>query len=207
MTEDEQRRRAMEEIRQDINVDAGTPPPDVQFVVPPVTQQDVDRLLPPPFLPTGSVEIGMTDTDELVAFLRARLGEDERVAREATAGPWRHNPDKHWRKPGTSWFEEAVFAGPAGSDATCVAGTGESDDSQSTADARHIALWDPARVLAEVAAKRRILDELDKERDQLERSGYRPTDVSPALARLHRVARFLALPYADHADYREQWRP
>ena len=94
----------------------------------------------------------------IVEFLTARLAEDEQDAVAATVGPWRHSPDKHWRKPGTTWFEEAVFAGPAGDGATCVAGTGETDDPQSMADARHIARHDPARVLREVEAKRRILD-------------------------------------------------
>lgn len=48
---------------------------------------------------------------------------------------------------------------------------------------------DRARVLAECEAKRRIVewDEV-----QLEE---------------HPVLRFLALPYADHPDYREEWKP
>ncbi len=99
----------------------------------------------------------MTTTDPWTAFITARLDEDEQTARAATPGPWRHNPDKHWRKPGTAWFEEAVFAGPAGADATCVAGTGESDDRQSMADADHIARHGPARVLREVETLRAIL--------------------------------------------------
>jgi hypothetical protein len=134
--------------------------------------------------------------DELIAFLRRMLDADEARARAATPGPWRHNPDKHWRKPGTSWFEEAVFAGAPGADATCVAGTGETDDPQSMADADHIARHDPARVLADVAAKRAILNAavmllVDDAEDE----------------EAAEIVKNLALPYADHPDYQESWRP
>jgi hypothetical protein len=97
-------------------------------------------------------------THPLLVWLEERLAEAERIARAATPGPWRWNPEKHWRKPGTSWFEEAVFAGEAGASATCVAGTGETDDPQSMADAQHIALHDPAAVLALVEAHRMLLE-------------------------------------------------
>jgi hypothetical protein len=136
--------------------------------------------------------------DDLIEFLRAQLDEDERVAREATTGPWRHNPDKHWRKPGTSWFEEAVFAGPAGADATCVAGTGETDDPQSMADAEHIARWDPVRVLARVAADRRILELHSSPDPSCDACGW----IQPC-----ETVRLLALPYADKEGYRPEWRP
>lgn len=145
---------------------------------------------------------------DLVKFLRERLADDERIARAATAGPWRHSPDKHWRKPGTGWFEEAVFAGPPGADATCVAGTGETDDPQSMADAAHIARHDPARVLAEVAAKRQIAEQ------------HRPVGYGDVcLSYCHTRApgqpqtwpcltlRLLALPYAGHREYRPEWAP
>jgi hypothetical protein len=136
-------------------------------------------------------------SDDLIEFLRAMLDEDERAARAATSGSWRHDPDKHWHKPGTAWFEEAVFAGSAGDAAICVAGTGETDDPQSMADAAHIARHDPAQVLAEVAAKREIMElgiccacAVEKQ----------PCDHRDATLRL------LTLPYAWHPDYREEWR-
>lgn len=52
----------------------------------------------------------------------------------------------------------------------------------------------PARVLAECEAKRRIVGEL---RDS-ETSKHDPLDVA---------VYHLATVYADHADYREEWRP
>ncbi|HEU4422114.1 MAG TPA: DUF6221 family protein [Pilimelia sp.] len=140
--------------------------------------------------------------DDLITWLRIQLDEDERVARSATAGPWRHNPNKHWRKPGTTWFEEAVFAGPPGTDATCVAGTGETDDPQSMADAAHIARHDPARVLAEVDAKRRLLQQFE-----LRGNSVRATVVPSTGGVWDDLLRMLALPYAGRPGYRAEWRP
>jgi hypothetical protein len=138
-------------------------------------------------------------TDDLVDFLRARLDEDEQAARAATSGPWRHNPNKHWRKPGTSWFEEAVFSGPDGAAATCVAGTGETDDRQSMADASHIARHDPARVLAEVDAKRDVIRLAERAHD------YHATFLSGFAAVMEDALRKFALAYAYHPDYKPEW--
>lgn len=56
---------------------------------------------------------------------------------------------------------------------------------------------DPARVLAECEAKRRIVEELA------------PDSCSSPDAWWQRTStlEFLALPYADHPDYREEWKP
>ncbi|WP_406420887.1 DUF6221 family protein [Streptomyces sp. NBC_00842] len=76
----------------------------------------------------------------------------------------------------------------------------------SVADARHIARHDPARVLREVEAKRQLLrihrryvDEPDQA--CLGCAGGIVWETSCPVVRL------LALPYADHPDYREDWRP
>ena len=61
----------------------------------------------------------------------------------------------------------------------------------------HIARHDPARVLAECAAQRAII-----EGDYWERNdGYVGIEV------IEDVFRFLALPDADHPDYHEEWKP
>ena len=62
-------------------------------------------------------------------------------------------------------------------------------------DWQHIARWDPARVLAECEAKRRIVEQLAPIAEET-------WDVD-----LGRVLKLLALPYADHPDYRQEWRP
>lgn len=65
--------------------------------------------------------------------------------------------------------------------------------------AAHVARHDPARVLAEVEAKRRLLVHVDL---------IWKHSPSPAEARAWQHAvRHLALPYAGHPDYRQEWRP
>lgn len=60
--------------------------------------------------------------------------------------------------------------------------------------------WHPDRVLAECEAKRRIVEDYQHEvRDY--RAGY--TNVQPG----HKTMKLLALPYADHPDYDQEWKP
>ena len=56
----------------------------------------------------------------------------------------------------------------------------------------------PARVLAECEAKRRIVEEYAVTLRAGELMAYQTLDD---------VVRELALPHADHPDYREEWRP
>lgn len=100
----------------------------------------------------------MTQTTDLATWLTTRLADVESAARAATPGPWRYNPRKYWRLPGTMIMGEAVFAGPAGDAAIRIADTGEVDDPQSMSDAAHIAAWDPATVLRMVAGARKLLE-------------------------------------------------
>ena len=68
----------------------------------------------------------------------------------------------------------------------------------------------PARVLAECEAKRRLVELHDKPHEhpcgRLEWIGYRATE---RVEEDHgcRTLGLLALPYADHDDYRDEWRP
>ena len=125
--------------------------------------------------------------NDLVAFLKARLDEDEQLARAAGNRQWlvqdntielypEHEDDGYMRWP-------------------------------TRADARHAANWEPARVLREIEAKRLILSwhgavKNDKtpwgQPVQICRCGY---DLPCG------TLRFLALPYADHEDYQEAWKP
>lgn len=142
---------------------------------------------------------------DLVTFLRARLAEDEQIARAA------HAPN--WLTDGRRGLRYGVE-------------DGWMTDALTTADADHIARHDPARVLADVDAKRRMVDAYlppgtDPHPGQpcINYEGQDPAahtklqacsrhlTASERLLHGDYVLRLLAVPYADHPDHREQWRP
>ncbi len=126
-----------------------------------------------------------------MAFLRARLDEDEQTARAATPGPWewRQEHGEPWQpKPG-GWLDYSGEYLETGGETPTLFGPGMTPH----ADAVHIARHNPARVLAEIDAKRRILNETWGGRDHQD-------------LWVHHV-RLLALPYAGHPEWREEWRP
>ncbi|GAA2484752.1 DUF6221 family protein [Streptomyces thermolineatus] len=149
-------------------------------------------------------------TDDLIAFLRARLDEDEAVAREATAGPWRSAPTARHHATATGRTEEAVFAALPDKGAVVVASTGEAREQQNLVNAEHIARHaDPARVLREVEAKRRLLALHEPgEMEFVDGDVCMACDVRdegphyPCL-----TLRLIAAVYDQHPDYREDWRP
>ena len=122
----------------------------------------------------------MTLTD----FLLARIAEDEDRAKRAAFG---------W---GATWsvvtdeFEDWSTVHADGK--RDMVGCEDGDVTE------HIARHDPSRVLAECEAKRRIIVGLDYESDE-----WCFADA-PAVAE---VLPFLALPYADHPDYQQEWKP
>jgi hypothetical protein len=123
--------------------------------------------------------------NELIAFLRARLHEDERGALAASPVSWPSNVEE----------DEGVGG------ITVAASSGD----QSRATVAHLARYAPARVLQEIEAKRRILDELVGFVAEAE---FLPVDEgNTTKAMAVGVVRLLALPYADHAAYLEKWRP
>jgi hypothetical protein len=79
--------------------------------------------------------------------------------------------------------------------------------------ADHVAHHDPARVLAECAAKRRLVLACRDARPDLHLLGARPEGLDFPLPPTdqHQLAALtlalLALPYAAHPDYRPAWRP
>lgn len=66
----------------------------------------------------------------------------------------------------------------------------------------HYTRYTPARILTECQAMRAMIDDLSRycfsERGK-------PCGVCDRVG--CRTLRWMALPYADHADYREEWRP
>ncbi|WP_327169549.1 DUF6221 family protein [Streptomyces subrutilus] len=143
--------------------------------------------------------------DDIVQFLRDCLDEDEQTACAAAPGPWRADGG-------------SVYVGHPINEIV--------DYSES---AEHIARHDPVRVLAEVDAKRQLLSDILKQshdwneedhwyscsalRDETgellctndARAGA-PCDCGRDQT-VERRVRLLALPYAGHPAYREDWRP
>ena len=123
----------------------------------------------------------------LTEFLLARIADDEAVARKV--------PGQHFSTWNRSWdagFRDLVIdAGEGGRLVTLPETMDE-----------HVCRWDPARVLAECAAKRAIVEE------------HGPVGVdcrSCGVADEHGVdypcptLRILAAVYAEHPDYQEVW--
>jgi hypothetical protein len=120
--------------------------------------------------------------NELTDFLLARIAEDE----ANVAAILRQDPN--WEADG-----DGVFDRP---DRRIAYVRGDYA-------ATHIAHWDPARVLAECEAKRRVVE--------LHRTDATDPEVIVCAVCLYgppcETLRLLALPYADHPDYRPEWRP
>jgi len=104
--------------------------------------------------------------DELVAFMRAQLDEDERSIRRLWGRTGGITVERYYRTP-----------------------------------------FDPSRALAEVDAKRQIIEEHTDSDGAIcptctEQDTYRTPQAEPC-----RTLRLLALPYAGHPSCQEEWRP
>lgn len=126
---------------------------------------------------------------DLVEWLRAQLNEDEAAAEACLplhlrVGRFRGKEVPRWRitKSGRGIIDE----------------DGGTLRAQQIfpAEAEHVIRHDPARVLREIDAKRRIIAEAAEYEPGI--SGY---------AEMHAVLRLLALPYADRPGFREEWAP
>lgn len=132
---------------------------------------------------------------ELVEWLLEQIAEDERRARAAALSVgWRGFGDERVES-GKSWIDsyhevKRIRSDDAPPSDRTVAHCG----SLMLDRAKHIATWDPARVLAECEAKRRIIKAVDG------LSGQWYDEIEG------RVLELLALPYADRSGYREEWR-
>lgn len=148
--------------------------------------------------------------DDLTDFIRARLAEDEAVVR-ALAEPheWHTGPgdDPEWEDESTVYMWPPEFHTPYEQDKHWRGLTASNPRL-----AAHIARHDPARVLRDVEAKRRIVEchepwtaangDIICGRCGREHIDGRPGGHFPC-----QTLRLLAAMYADHPSYREEWRP
>lgn len=140
-----------------------------------------------------------TNLTAVGAFVLDRLAEDEAAARAATSGPWEQRTYNY--RDGSSTWELVHVHDPMLHPANVLKATSE-DWPPTPADASHIARHDPARVLAQVAAHRDLV-ELATSLLDLHGMGDPkvPTDVGGD------VLRILASAWADHPTYQSDWRP
>lgn len=138
-------------------------------------------------------------TADLVAFLRNRLDDDERIARAATDGNW--VVDRPILADGVT---TDISAEDTTRGYSSVATDSEGFGACSLADATHIARHDPARVLADVQAKRAILAQYVADAAPAEH--MRPLVTAVRQDRMEFVVHALAAVYVSHPDYRPEWR-
>lgn len=141
---------------------------------------------------------------DLVAFLRERLDADGQIARAAAGtgtGRWTQNSDDLYGHTGRVEDEhgEAVVY----------------DEGAPTEDeAKHIARWDPARVLADIEAKRNLLRAAVSARNDHRHWNARPPADPEARTKVlaqmdarwsawHYVLTQLAAEYSGHPGYAE----
>lgn len=133
----------------------------------------------------------MSNGSELVAFLRARLAEDEAVAKRAKPGPWTADGCSVYATHPTDEVVDYVYE----------------DSYDDSAD--HIALHDPARVLATVEAVRQVVGLYEIALLGAEATAGTAIGGAAKLLKTARedVVKWLATIYADHPDYRAAWAP
>lgn len=156
-------------------------------------------------------------TEDLTRWLGEQLDVDERTTKDATPGPWWHNPGKQWLGPDAfekydlRQGEEFVGYGGPHPFTGAVASTGPASNMQGMKDAAYIAEHDPVRVLREIEAKRGIVAryefacrEAADERSNSEEEREVWVKVAGAL---QSCVLCLAAIYADRPGYDEAWRP
>lgn len=131
----------------------------------------------------------------LIEFLRARLDEDEDTAKRAAFG---------W---GSAWRADCDDE-----DCDWVVHADGKTDMLATEDgdvARHVAGHDPARVLADIAARRAVVDiaaeAFAARQDRM--TGSEIWENAGERGVMTATLRHLATVYAEHPDYDEAWRP
>jgi hypothetical protein len=129
--------------------------------------------------------------ENLLMFMRARLDEDEAAAK--AVGYARIQTGEYL------WGSKYLLLQD-----------GKGGESKATTEfdgdlAEHIARHDPARALADVQAKRQIVDLMAGMLSAAR--GDSEVDHYGGLGAAEDTLSLLALPYADHPDYRQEWKP
>jgi hypothetical protein len=136
----------------------------------------------------------------ITEFLEARIAEDEMAAKAATPGPWiwRGQPDGQVLASVESLPEDKYGYREPVAYVVTAEGYDEPRVDVSESDAKHLVRHDPARVLAEGAAKRAILADVESVR-------LFNADYSLIAGHAERQLAHLAAVHSDHADYQQEW--
>lgn len=136
----------------------------------------------------------MTDPTDLIAWLRAQIDDDEAYARNAFGD---HND------AGPNWHEEWSGALNIGDTEDLIL----TNDSQVS---RYMARFDPARMLAEVDAKRAHIARWEHVTALLA-DAENPSAIRNELLSVRRAYALViaddAVPYAARPGYQPEWRP
>ena len=132
--------------------------------------------------------------NDLASWLLQQIDADEVTALAATPNSWRVDDGAWFNEPGVSSLLIYPDHG-MGAPAFAI---------KDRSDADHIARWDPAHVLGECNAKRRLIG-LISQVDRLNTNGGTSKLLHTDLQRT--MLRTLALPYAGRPGYLEEWRP
>lgn len=145
------------------------------------------------------------EMDEMIAFFRARLNEEEFAAYQSAdfgggivSAVWRLSGSH-----GIYWSVAAVAQAEGHEETIDVV------DAHTEQVANHIVLHDPHRVLRSIKAKRRMLDAFAAVSHGERTAPHEDMrDVSRAGVDTWRfVLRLSVAEYADHPDYKTEWRP
>lgn len=140
----------------------------------------------------------------LTEFLAARLDDESALASIISSGgydpqTWHANDDA----AATSWIAIHAIERVTGSDYSEEDPTPVALVRNQRAEWAHMAYWDPARVLADVEAKRSIIAEHPWRREPDWPSGRQCRQCGTEYPCT--TVRLLALPYRDHPDYQQEW--
>lgn len=144
--------------------------------------------------------------EDLVRWLGAQLDTDAEKARAACEYA---SPEWHLDEDGETvlwWPPEPHIAEKEREKGLPVVSDRWRGETVGTRIAPHIAAHDPARVLREIDARRKLVERYER---ALENRRAHPDDLASAgaLLALHGAVKLLALPYADRDGYQESWRP
>lgn len=139
--------------------------------------------------------------DDLVRWLGVQLDEDERIARAADPGPW--------KSESLGRHDQAAIKPAA------LTSLIQFDGSRAAANGMHVSRHDPARVLREIDATRRIVEihrVVGFEDEDMTDLGSGCSECGYSAEYGDRggwceTLRLLAAPYADRPGFRKEWRP